>query len=134
MNLEILIFGLIIVFCEQGIDILLLENRYTLRNRGHEVLEAADGDEGWRMATEEPIDALVLDAMLPGKTGFDICAGLKGDDRFKHIPVIMLTAMTQDSGEDDQFWKDKSKADDFMSKPFKAQELVKRVEKLLGIE
>lgn len=104
-----------------------------LRNRGHEVLEAADGDDGWKKATTEPIDLIVLDAMMPGRTGFDICADLKNDAKLKTIPVIMLTAITQDSGKDDTYWREKSRADDFMSKPFKVPELIARVEKLLGI-
>ena len=107
---------------------------YMLRNRGHEVLEAADGDDGYKKAMGEQLDLIVLDAMLPGKTGFEICADLKNSDERKNIPVIMLTAITQDSGKDDKYWKEKSRADDFMSKPFKAQVLVGRIEKLLGLE
>ena len=104
---------------------------YLLRNRGYDVITAEDGDQGWKMATEEDPDLIVLDAMLPGKTGFDICSDLKGDDKFNAIPVIMLTAITQDSGQTDKYWRNKTQADDFMSKPFTARVLVERVEKLL---
>ena len=104
---------------------------YMLRNRGYDVMTAEDGDDGWKLATEEDPDLIVLDAMLPGKTGFDICSDLKSDKRFNSIPIIMLTAITRDSGQTDRYWKNKTQADDFMSKPFTARVLVERVEKLL---
>lgn len=104
---------------------------YMLRNRGFEVVEAGTGDEGWKKATSEAFDLIVLDAMLPGRTGFEICTDLKSSEKHRKIPIIMLTAITQDSGKDDDYWKEKSRADDFMSKPFKAQELVARIEILL---
>ncbi|MHC4608201.1 MAG: response regulator transcription factor [Planctomycetota bacterium] len=106
---------------------------YMLRNRGHEVLEAADGDDGWKKAMGEKLDLVVLDAMLPGKSGFEICSDLKGSSEHKMVPVIMLTAITQDSDKTDDYWKEKSGADDFMSKPFKVRDLVDRIEKLLGV-
>jgi len=105
---------------------------HLLRNRGYEVLESADGDDGWAKATSEKVDLIVLDAMLPGRTGFEICADLKKSEAWKGIPVIMLTAITQDTGKDDEYWRKKSLADDFMSKPFQAKELVARIDKLLG--
>jgi len=105
---------------------------YLLRSRGYEVIEAADGLDAWDKATTQSPDLLVLDAMIPKKTGFEICEQLKKDDRFRKIPILMLTAMTRDSGKTDAYWREKSQADDFMSKPFKATELVDRVLKLLG--
>jgi len=75
---------------------------------------------------------VVLDAMLPKLTGFDLCAELKADPDFKSMPILMLTAITKDTGKSDEYWRVKSQADDFMSKPFKATELVARVEKILG--
>lgn len=107
---------------------------YMLRNRGYEVVEAADGRDGWQKAQTAGPDCIVLDAMLPHKTGFEICSDLKANPKMQHIPVIMLTAITRDTGKSDDYWKEKSKADDFMSKPFKAAELVVRIEKLLGVE
>ncbi len=104
---------------------------FMLRNRGYEVVEAADGNDGWAKATTLAPDLLVLDAMLPHKTGFEICADMKADPKWKDVPVIMLTAITRDTGKSDEYWREKSKADDFVSKPFKAAELVVRIEKLL---
>jgi DNA-binding response OmpR family regulator len=105
---------------------------FTLRGKGYEVLESGDGVDAEQKARAAVPDLIVLDAMLPRKTGFDICSDLKRDDRFKKIPILMLTALTKDTGKSDTHWREKSRADDFMSKPFKAQELVARVERLLA--
>jgi DNA-binding response OmpR family regulator len=104
---------------------------FMLRGKGYEVIEAADGEDARRKATSEAPDLLVLDAMLPKVTGFSLCAELKADERYRSIPILMLTAITRDTGKSDDYWREKSQADDFMSKPFKAQDLVSRVEKLL---
>lgn len=105
---------------------------FMLRGKGYEVIEAADGEDARRKATSEAPDLLVLDAMLPKVTGFSLCAELKADERYRGIPILMLTAITRDTGKSDDYWREKSQADDFMSKPFKAQDLVSRVEKLLA--
>jgi DNA-binding response OmpR family regulator len=107
---------------------------YMLKNRGYDVVESGDGQDGWTKATTVSPDCIVLDAMLPHKSGFEICADLKADPKTQKIPIIMLTAITRDTGKSDEYWKQKSKADDFMTKPFKAADLVVRIEKLLGIE
>ena len=105
---------------------------YLLRGKGFEVVESADGLDAWEKAVTQEFDLLVLDAMLPRKTGFEICEQLKKDERLKKIRVLMLTALTRDSGKSDEYWRGKCQADDFMSKPFKATELVDRVIRLLG--
>lgn len=105
---------------------------FMLRGRGYEVLEAADGQEAREKIKASRPDLVLLDAMLPKVTGFDLCAELKADPDFKSMPILMLTAITKDSGKSDDYWREKSQADDFMSKPFKATELVARIEKIVG--
>ena len=105
---------------------------YLLRSRGYEVAEAGDGMEAQEKVAAFGPDLIVLDAMLPKKNGFEVCSELKGDERTRSIPILMLTAVTRDSGKTDTHWRKKSKADDFMSKPFKAAKLVERIEALLG--
>ena len=105
---------------------------FMLRGRGYEVTEAADGQDAREKIHATRPDLVVLDAMLPKVTGFDLCAELKADPDFKSMPILMLTAITKDTGKSDEYWRVKSQADDFMSKPFKATELVARVEKILG--
>ena len=104
---------------------------FMLRSRGYETEESGDGQDAEQKVRSHPPDLIVLDAMLPKKTGFDVCQSLKSDDRLKSIPILMLTAITRDSGKSDEYWREKSQGDDFMSKPFKATELVDRIEKLL---
>lgn len=105
---------------------------FLLKGRGYEVVEASDGVEALEKAFALLPDLVLLDAMLPRKSGFEVCAELKADARSKHIPILMLTAVTRDTGKSDEYWKEKTRADAFMSKPFKAAELVERVEQLLG--
>jgi two-component system phosphate regulon response regulator PhoB len=105
---------------------------YMLKTRGYEVMEAEDGDVGYQLARTHKPDLIILDAMLPGKSGFDICSELKEDSGYSRIPIIILTAITRGTGKSDEFWKEKSKADDFISKPFKIQDLLERVNKLLA--
>jgi DNA-binding response OmpR family regulator len=105
---------------------------YILRSHGYEVVEAGDGLDAQEKATTLAPDLIVLDAMIPKKTGFELCAELKKDERYRKIPILMLTAITRDTGKSDEYWKEKSQADDFMSKPFKATELVGRIVRLLG--
>ncbi len=70
--------------------------------------------------------------MLPGMTGVDICAQLKNNPKYDFIPIFMLTATTQGSMKSDEFWKTKSRADDFITKPFKSADLLARIEKILS--
>lgn len=105
---------------------------FMLRSKGYETEESGDGQDAEQRVRSQAPDLIVLDAMLPKKTGFDVCQSLKADDALKKIPILMLTAITRDSGKSDEYWKEKSQADDFMSKPFKATELVERIERLLG--
>jgi CheY-like chemotaxis protein len=105
---------------------------FTLRARGWGVLESDNGDDALEQARSQEPDLILLDVMLPGKTGFEVCSILKGDDRYKHIPIVMLSAITKDSGKSDDHWKDLSPADAFISKPFQALQLVKCIERLLA--
>lgn len=105
---------------------------FMLRSKGYEVVESADGLDARGKVRNLMPGLLVLDAMLPKVTGFDLCAEMKADPATKGIPILMLTAITRDTGKSDEYWREKSQADDFMSKPFKAMDLVARVEKLLG--
>lgn len=106
---------------------------FMLKQRGFEVITAEEGNEALRKAKTEKPDLIVLDAMLPNITGFEICTELKADDQYKNIRILMLTAITQGTGKDDNYWKMKTRADGFLSKPFKARALLDEIEKLLNI-
>lgn len=66
-----------------------------LRTKGYNVTTAADGEEAMRKAADEQPHLIILDVMLPGLNGYEVCARLKRDEALKHIPVIMFTAKGQ---------------------------------------
>ncbi len=65
-----------------------------LEKEGFEVEVAYDGDEGLEKVKANPPDAIVLDVMMPGKDGYQVCSELKADEQYADIPVILLTAVT----------------------------------------
>ena len=96
---------------------------HRLASEGYEMASAADGDEGYRRAAGERYDLVILDVMLPGRSGFDVVRDLrqKGVD----VPVLMLTARGQVA---DRVVGLKLGADDYLTKPFEMAELLARVE------
>jgi len=99
-------------------DLLAAEN-YTVES-------ARDGITGLTRAAGEPFDLVILDVMLPGKNGFDVCRDLR--QQGKDVPVLMLTAKSQLT---DRVVGLKLGADDYLIKPFEPEELLARVEALL---
>ena len=97
-----------------------------LRAAGHDVDESADGEGALAMLRDHPADLVVLDLMLPGIDGLEVCERLRarGDD----LPVIMLTAL---GSETDRVVGLERGADDYVTKPFSPRELVLRVDSVL---
>jgi CheY-like chemotaxis protein len=95
----------------------------------YELAEARDGDESVEIAMEFEPDLIVLDVMMPGRTGFEVLEELRTDTRFAETPVVLLTARTQAA---DREAADSAGADRFLPKPFSPLELVSIVEELLG--
>jgi len=97
-----------------------------LRNEGYAVDCAANGDEGFEKATQLPFDLIILDIMLPKRSGFDVCKGIREAGLI--TPILMLTARGQTSDKVNGL---KIGADDYVTKPFNMLELVARVEALM---
>jgi two-component system, OmpR family, alkaline phosphatase synthesis response regulator PhoP len=97
-----------------------------LRNEGYLVEYAVNGDEGYEKATRLPFDLVILDLMLPKKSGFTVCREIR--DAGLITPILMLTARTQTK---DKVTGLKIGADDYVTKPFNMLELMARVEALL---
>jgi two-component system, OmpR family, alkaline phosphatase synthesis response regulator PhoP len=97
-----------------------------LRSEGYAVETAVDGEAGLARAASESFDAIILDIMLPRKSGFDVCRDLRRRDI--HTPIIMLTARGQVV---DKVVGLKLGADDYLTKPFEMIELLARLEALL---
>ena len=106
-------------------ETLLFTLAHNLRREGYTVLTAARGDDGLKMAREEQPDLIVLDVMLPGVDGIQVCRLLRRDST---VPIIMLTAL---GGEGDRVAGLDTGADDYMPKPFGMRELLARVRALL---
>lgn len=96
-----------------------------LDRAGFKVLEASTGEEGIEIARSEKIDIVVLDIMLPGIDGFEVCKTLR--EEFPRLGIIMLTAKSQDI---DKIMGLEYGTDDYMTKPFNPMELVLRVKSL----
>lgn len=100
--------------------------RLYLRRDGFDVLVAQDGKRGLELARERKPSLVVLDLMLPGMDGFDVCRSLRADA--DDVPVIMLTARVE---EDDRLQGLDLGADDYVTKPFSPRELAARVRAVL---
>ncbi len=107
-------------------DLTLLETlEYNLSGEGYEVLSAADGRTALEMARQEEPDLIVLDIMLPGLDGFEVCRILR---RETSVPILMLTARAE---EVDRVVGLEMGADDYLTKPFSMREFMARVKALL---
>ena len=101
---------------------------FGLKASGYTVEVAADGQEGLKKAREIKPDVILLDLMLPKLDGYKVCRLLKFDDRFKHIPIIILSARTQ---EGDQTLALEMGANRFVTKPYDFAEILGYIETLL---
>jgi two-component system, OmpR family, alkaline phosphatase synthesis response regulator PhoP len=101
---------------------------YNLKKEGFRVVAADDGEEALDMAHKEHPDLILLDLMLPGMDGLEVCKGLKKESKTALIPIIMLTAKSQES---DKVVGLELGADDYVTKPFSPRELIARVKAVL---
>ena len=116
-----------ILVAEDDRDIADLIAHYFARAGGRAHL-AASGDVGRAPARRSPADLVVLDIMLPGLSGLEVCRALRADKSTASIPIIMLTARAEES---DRIIGLEIGADDYISKPFSPNELVARVRALM---
>jgi len=102
---------------------------FILREEGYLPATAVNAEDGLRQIEAAPPDLIFLDVMMPGKDGFALCEELKGDPRYRAIPIVLLSARGQEH--------DRAKglalgAADFMTKPYSPHELKARVRELLS--
>ena len=98
--------------------------RYNLESEGFEVLGALDGESGLKLAMTRSPDLILLDRMMPGPDGVEVCRRLRREERTAHVPVIMLTARVE---EEERVRGLDAGADDYVTKPFSVKELMARV-------
>ena len=109
--------------------------KIALESGSYEVSSAVNGKEALERIQLEPPDLIILDVMMDkGDEGFDVCRKIKADPKYKHIPILMLTALVNITGFDfkpqagDEVWLP---VEDYVDKPVNPSELLSRVEKLL---
>lgn len=116
-----------ILVVEDDTDIQQLVS-YNLIKSGFNVTCADSGEEALQLLSREPVDAMVLDLMLPGKNGNEVCRAVRKQDATKGLPIIMLTAKSE---EDDIVNGLECGADDYVTKPFSPRVLIARIEAAL---
>jgi len=102
---------------------------HKLRRAGHDVAEAADGEEGLAAVRASQPDLIVLDWMMPKLTGIEVCAQIRADTTLTQPRILLLTAKSQDS---DIALAMQTGADAYLIKPFRANDLLERVTALLA--
>ena len=101
---------------------------YNLKKDGYRVIDARDGEDALDLAVREHPDLILLDLMLPGMDGLEVCKALKKESKTSSIPIIMLTAKSQES---DKVVGLELGADDYITKPFSPRELMARIKAVL---
>ena len=102
-----------------------------LSPRGFETLTASNGPAALVKIQTEPVDIVLLDLMMPGMDGFEVCRRIKSDERFRNIPVVMITAY---SARENRIRGIEAGAEDFISKPFDSAEVMARIGMLLRVK
>jgi two-component system phosphate regulon response regulator PhoB len=115
---------ILIIEDERGLTDVL---EYNLKREGYETVVAHDGPEGLRKAQTLLPDLILLDVMLPGLSGFDVCRELRGGERTRDIPIIIISAKAE---ETDQIVGFSLGADDYVTKPFHIKVLLQRIKAL----
>ena len=101
---------------------------YRFANAGYKVRTTSDGDEALLLVAEDLPDIIILDWMIEGTSGLEVCRRLRRDKHSAHVPIIMLTAR---EAEDDRIRGLEIGADDYLTKPFSPRELLARVAAVL---
>ena len=102
--------------------------KFNLEKNGYIVYMANDGLNGLKLAREKQVDLILLDLMLPGMDGFEVCKEIRSDNIISNVPIIMLTAKSE---EIDKILGLELGADDYITKPFSIRELSARIKALL---
>ena len=102
--------------------------QFMLEVEGFECLTAYNGEEALNLAKREIPDLLILDVMMPKINGYKVCRLLKFDSKYKNIPILMVTARSQ---EEDKIIGEETGADEYITKPFEINDVVEKVKKYL---
>ena len=107
---------------------IVMSLEFLMKKAGYAVRIARDGDAAVRALEDDPPDLMLLDVMMPGRGGFDICQMVRSNPDWAHIKIIMLTAKGREVEREKGMALG---ADDYITKPFSTRELVERVRRYL---
>ena len=108
---------------------IVISLEFLMKREGHRVTIARDGDAAIEAIRRERPDLVLLDVMMPGKSGFEVCQAVRGDDALATVKILMLSA----KGRETDLAKGSALgADAYMTKPFSTRELADKVRELLG--
>jgi len=112
----------IIIVDDSATEMAIMTN--SLKAGGFDVVTATNGEEALlRLESDRP-DVVVLDVIMPGKNGFQVCRQIRSDARWASLPIVMVTSKDQES---DRFWGMKQGASDYITKPFDPSNLLETV-------
>src|SRR3990172_8576143 len=114
---------------DEPLNLKVLEG--VLLPRGYEVVLAENGKKALDIIKGQKIELVFMDVMMPGMNGFDTCRKIKEDDKYRSIPVVMITALTS---KEDRIKGIEAGAEDFISKPFDHGEVLARIKMLLKVK
>jgi DNA-binding response OmpR family regulator len=103
--------------------------QFALEAEGYKVLVSYNGEDALNQSRKENPDLILLDLMLPKLDGYKVCRLLKFDEQYKHIPILMLTAKTQ---QKDRLLGMETGANEYITKPFDMDELMEKVKSYLN--
>ncbi|MGF1464757.1 MAG: PleD family two-component system response regulator [Sandaracinaceae bacterium] len=116
-----------ILVADDDVEILGLVTRH-LRTRPVKILEASDGEEALQVAQRERPDLVILDVMMPGMTGWEVCRAIREDEKLEQVGVIMLTGIGERLNE---MTSPLYGADEYLDKPFDFGELDRMIDRVL---
>jgi DNA-binding response OmpR family regulator len=119
--------GKTVLCADDDLEILRLVSRH-VKSRGATVLEASDGEEALRVARREKPDLVILDVMMPGMSGWEVCRAIREDDGLGATGVLMLTGIGERLNE---LTSPLYGADDFLDKPFDLDDLDEKITEVL---
>jgi DNA-binding response OmpR family regulator len=108
---------------------ILISLEFLMKREGHEVLLARDGIEALQMIRSHRPALVLLDVMMPGKSGFEVCQAVRADETLAGVKILLLSAKGRDTDVAQGLGVG---ADDYMTKPFSTRELAARVARMLG--
>ena len=106
--------------------------RITFESRDYKVETGYDGESALKMIEKQMPDLLILDLKMPKLNGYEVITRLKASKDYDHIPIMVLTSLTQGSNKSDVEWKRSLGVEDFITKPFEPLDILKRVQQIIS--